>query len=151
LAPKNYDLYVNALREELIPALGCTEPIAIAYAAAAAKELLGCEPEHIVASCSRNIIKNVQGVIVPGTDSLRGVQASAVLGVLAGNSGKKLEVLDDVKGEDVERAKDLIAENYCEIQLLESSENLHIVIELFAGEQSSLAEVFGSHTNLVRL
>ena len=87
-----YINYLKILGSELIPAMGCTEPIAIAYAAAKLKEVLGGIPEKMVASCSGNIIKNVKGVVVPNSGGLRGVEAAAVLGAVAGNAELELEV-----------------------------------------------------------
>lgn len=91
---KQYQQIIRILNQELVPALGCTEPIAIAYASAKAREVLGTMPEHITARCSGNIIKNVKGVIVPSTGNMRGIETSAVLGAVAGNPEAKLEVLD---------------------------------------------------------
>ena len=84
-----YEEYIAILKEELVPALGCTEPIAIAYAAAKAREILGKLPEEIVVSCSGNIIKNVKAVIVPTTGDLKGIETSAILGAVGGNAEKK--------------------------------------------------------------
>ena len=78
--------YINVLHRELVPALGCTEPIAIAYAAAKVREVLGCFPEHLEIRCSGNIIKNVKAVVVPNSNGLRGVEAAAVLGAVGGNA-----------------------------------------------------------------
>ena len=91
-----YDTYVRILTRELVPALGCTEPIAIALAAAKAREVLGEEPRRLVVKCSGNIIKNAKGVIVPTTGNMRGIDTSAVLGALAGNASLGLEVLSKV-------------------------------------------------------
>ena len=88
-----YNEYLAILREEIVPALGCTEPIAIAYASAKARSVLGCLPEHITVKCSGNIIKNVKAVIVPTTGDMKGIETSAVLGAVGGNPDKKLEVL----------------------------------------------------------
>ena len=88
--------YTALLQGELVPALGCTEPIAIAFAAARAREVLGCMPQKLIVQCSGNIIKNVKGVIVPTTGDMKGIDTSAILGALAGDSEKKLEVLSGV-------------------------------------------------------
>lgn len=85
--------YVAILREELIPAMGCTEPIAIAYAGAVAKDTLGKMPDRIEVIASGNIIKNVKSVVVPNTNGLKGIPAAVVAGVVAGNADKKLEVI----------------------------------------------------------
>lgn len=94
---KKYREYVKILNEELIPAMGCTEPIAIAYAAAKARDILGVLPEMCRIEVSGNIIKNVKSVIVPNTNGLKGIPASAAAGIVAGDSSKGLEVLSDVK------------------------------------------------------
>ena len=103
-----YEEYIAILKEELVPALGCTEPIAIAYAAAKAREILGKLPEEIVVSCSGNIIKNVKAVIVPTTGDLKGIETSAILGAVGGNAEKKLEVLVDVTDEDLKITRELL-------------------------------------------
>lgn len=87
----HYETYLQILRAELVPALGCTEPIAIAYAAAVARRVLGEMPKRIIAACSSNIIKNVKSVIVPTTGDLRGIEASAILGAVAGRADRELE------------------------------------------------------------
>lgn len=83
LEKKLYDNYVQILKNELVPALGCTEPIAIAYAAAKAREVLGCFPDHVDMRCSGNIIKNVKGVTVPNSDGMKGIDVAAILGIVA--------------------------------------------------------------------
>ena len=93
---KIYKTYVQTLKEELIPAMGCTEPIAIAYAAAKAREVLGCEPDLVKVGVSNNIIKNVKSVVVPNTDGMKGIEAAAVAGILGGNAAKELEVISEV-------------------------------------------------------
>ena len=82
---KIYKTYVQTLKEELIPAMGCTEPIAIAYAAAKAREVLGCDPDLVKIGVSNNIIKNVKSVVVPNTDGMKGIEAAAVAGILGGH------------------------------------------------------------------
>ena len=83
---KRYDNYVQILRNELVPAMGCTEPIAIAYAAAKTRDVLGRKPEHISVKCSGNIIKNVKSVVVPNSGGLRGIRVAAVLGIIGGHA-----------------------------------------------------------------
>ena len=122
--------YLEALRKELVPALGCTEPIAIAYGAARARALLGCFPEHMTVSCSGNIIKNVKGVIVPTTGDLRGIDVSALLGALAGDPERKMEVLSTVQPSDVERVRALRGTGLCQVKPLLGSANLHIIVEM---------------------
>ena len=91
-----YENYCRILEAELVPALGCTEPIAIAYAAAKAREVLGMFPEHIEMSCSGNIIKNVKGVTVPNSGGMKGIDVAAALGVVGGDADSQLEVLEKV-------------------------------------------------------
>jgi len=101
--------YVQVLHEELLPATGCTEPIAIAYAAAKAREILGCLPERILVEASGNIIKNVKSVVVPNTDGLKGIEAAAVAGVVGGDAGKILEVISEVTDEQKNAMRDYLA------------------------------------------
>jgi L-cysteine desulfidase len=93
--------YVELLERELVPAMGCTEPIAVAYAAAIARRELGTLPERVDVTVSSNIIKNVKSVIVPNTDGLHGIEAAAAAGIIAGKSEKVLlgfpEVTEDEK------------------------------------------------------
>ena len=85
---KLYDNYVKILENELVPALGCTEPIAIAYAAAKAREVLGSEPDRVAIGVSNNIIKNVKSVVVPNTDGMKGIEAAAAAGIVGGNASR---------------------------------------------------------------
>ena len=94
-----YSSFVYILKSELVPALGCTEPIAIAFAAAKAKEVLGTAPTHLDVYCSGNIIKNVQGVVVPNSNGKKGIEIAAILGAVGGNSSDELEVLSKVNDE----------------------------------------------------
>ena len=97
-----YDAYTAILKEELVPAMGCTEPIAIAYAAAVARETLGMLPDTVRISASGNIIKNVKSVVVPNTGGLRGIAAAAGAGIIAGKAEKKLEVLAEITREEIQ-------------------------------------------------
>ena len=98
---KIYDAYVKILREELVPAMGCTEPIAVAYAAALARKTLGATPEVVDIHVSANIIKNVKSVVVPHTGGLRGIAAAASAGIVAGNAKGELEVISSVRPEQI--------------------------------------------------
>lgn len=141
--------YLDILRQELIPALGCTEPIAIAYGAARARRLLGSFPEHMTVSCSGNIIKNVKGVIVPTTGDLRGIDTSALLGALAGDPDREMEVLSSVKPEDVERVRALRETDLCRVKPLLGTANLHIIVEAEGNGHTVLVEIIDAHTNVV--
>ena len=101
------DFYCNILKEELIAASGCTEPIAIAYAAAVAKTELGVFPEHIQVQASGNLIKNAMGVVIPNSGGMKGISAAAILGALSGRADLKLEVLSTLTADDIKRAKKL--------------------------------------------
>ena len=139
--------YIALLRRELVPALGCTEPIAIAYAAARARRLLGCMPTSMTVHCSGNIIKNVKSVIVPTTNGLRGIDTSAILGALAGDPELGMEVLRNVTPEQVEQVRQLRDTGMCKILPLKSTANLHILLEVSGNGHSALVEIRDSHTN----
>lgn len=96
-----YNAYVKILKEELLPAMGCTEPIAVAYAAALVRKTLGTIPQSAEVHVSANIIKNVKSVVVPHTGGMRGIDAAVAAGIIAGNADRELEVLSDVNEEEV--------------------------------------------------
>ncbi|MCI5649547.1 MAG: L-serine ammonia-lyase, iron-sulfur-dependent, subunit alpha [Fusicatenibacter sp.] len=146
-----YDNYVKILKNELVPALGCTEPIAIAYAAAKAREVLGQMPESIELCCSGNIIKNVKGVKVPNSNGLKGIDVAATLGVVGGRADRELEVLEDVTEEDIEKTKELVAAGFCTCMLKEGVENLYIVARVTAGEHSAEVTIVNRHTLISRI
>lgn len=146
-----YNNYVKILANELVPALGCTEPIAIAYASAKARQVLGCMPEAIELCCSGNIIKNVKGVKVPNSNGLKGIDVAATLGVVGGRADRELEVLEDVAQEDIERTKELVAEGFCTCTLKEGVENLYIVAKAIAGEHSAEVTIINRHTLITRI
>lgn len=148
---ETYNKYMNLLKMELIPALGCTEPIAIAYASAKAREILGVFPEKITVECSGNIIKNVKAIVVPTTQNLRGIKASAILGTVGGNSNKKLEVLSDIKPQDVEKTRQLLKTDICRVKLKKGVENLYIKIIVQSGKDTASIEIVDAHTNIVEI
>lgn len=143
--------FAAIIHEELIPALGCTEPIAVAYAAATVREVLGSLPEHLLVECSADIIKNVKSVVVPTTEDMRGAEASAILGVIGGVASKKLEVLSGVRPEHLKKIRELLQSNFCEIRLLENIPGLDIVITAWYGDENALVEIRNAHTNIVRI
>lgn len=145
---QEYKNYLNILREELIPAMGCTEPIAIAYAAAKARQLLGAMPERMVARCSGNIIKNVKGVNVPNAGGQKGVEVAAILGALAGDPELELQVISKVPSEAVEQVRQLNAQKLCTCELQEGVENLFIRIEAAAGADSVVVELRTRHNHI---
>lgn len=146
-----YQTYVQILTNELVPALGCTEPIAIALAGAKAREVLGEEPRRIRAICSGNIIKNAKGVVVPTTGNMKGIDTSAILGALAGDPNLGLEVLSKVTPTDLEATRNMLARNVCTVELLDTPAKLHIIVEIQGDSHTSLAEIWDEHTNVIRL
>lgn len=146
-----YDDYLQILKEELVPAMGCTEPIAIAYAAAKARDVLGKMPEKVIAKCSGNIIKNAMCVTVPNTGDLVGIKASSIIGVLAGDSSKELEVISEVKEEHIIEANKLMSEEYCFVERLDTDIQLHIIMEVYSGEDSAIVEIKYAHNNISKV
>lgn len=151
LEQKLYDNYLAILRHELVPALGCTEPIAIAYAAARAREVLGRMPEHAELFCSGNIIKNVKGVMVPNSGGMKGIEAAAVLGITGGDAARQLEVLETVTEADQEETKKLIQKGFCSCSLAENVPNLYIRVILTAGKESAEVVIAHRHTGICRI
>lgn len=143
--------YINVLKKELIPAMGCTEPIAIAYASAVAAKMLGTIPTYMIAKCSGNIIKNVKGVIVPNSNDHKGIAIAAILGVIGGDADKRLEVLSTVTQEHIEKAHMLEKEHFCSVELIEGVDNLDIIIIAGNDKDNVLVEVSNAHTNVVRM
>lgn len=143
--------YTAILQEELVPALGCTEPIAIAYASAVARRTLGAMPDRMTAACSGNIVKNVKGVIVPSTGNLKGIETAAILGAVGGDPDRKLEVLKSVTDADVAETRRLIGEKLCKVELIPGESGLHIILTAGAGDDTALVEIRDEHTNIVRV
>ena len=141
--------YSAILAEELLPAMGCTEPIAIAYAAAKARQVLGAEPERLLAEVSGNIIKNVKSVVVPHTGGLRGIRAAALAGALAGNADAELEVLSGVTEEQIREIGEKLPKLPVEIVYADTPHIFDIAVTAFAGEDSAYVRLVGHHTNLV--
>ncbi len=146
-----YQNYLNILRSELIMALGCTEPIAIAYASAKARAELGVFPERIEVYCSGNIVKNVKGVTVPKSDGMRGIDAAAILGVVGGDAGKELEVLSAVTPEHVAETRRLLEAGFCQCFLEEGVENLYVRTAAFAGGHSASVTIRDHHTSITEI
>ncbi|MGL5414399.1 MAG: serine dehydratase subunit alpha family protein [Clostridium sp.] len=145
-----YKDYLQILKEELVPAMGCTEPIAIALGSAKAREILGEIPTKIEVLCSGNIIKNAKCVTVPNTGNLIGIKASAIIGALAGRAERELEVINEVDNESIEKAKELIDGDYCTVSLLDTDVQLHLIVKAYAKNQTSEVEIKYAHNNIVR-
>ncbi len=146
-----YDNHLAILRSELVMALGCTEPIAIAYAAAKARQLLGEMPQRCVVHCSGNIVKNVMGVTVPNSGGLRGIDVAATLGIVGGNPELELAVLEGVTDAHRAQVRELLKGEFCTCKLIENVATLYIVVELTAGEHTALVEIQNTHKNITRM
>ena len=148
---KVYDNYLTILKAELLPAMGCTEPIAVAFAAAKARAVLGKMPERMDMYCSGNIIKNVKGVVVPNSGGQMGIDVAAVLGVVGGREDLELEVVNSVTEEQIEKTRELVKAGICDCHLVEGEENLYIRAEVFAGSDSAIVEVKTKHNHISRI
>lgn len=148
-ANKKYDAYVQILKEELITAMGCTEPIALAYAAARCKELLGKLPEKVIVKVSGSIIKNVKSVVVPNTGGMKGIRAAVAAGFVAGRPEKKLEVISQVSDEERAAIQAYTEQADMEICYLDSGKVFDIIIEAVAGEDTAKVRIANYHTNIV--
>lgn len=146
-----YENHLNILREELVVALGCTEPIAIAYAAAKARALLAAEPEGCTVHCSGNIVKNVMGVTVPNSGGLRGIEVAALLGMVGGDAERELAVLEGIDDGHRAQVRHLLAAGFCTCKLIENVSTLYIVVELWGGGHTALVEIQNSHKNITRM
>lgn len=146
-----YDTYVQILKDELLPAMGCTEPIAIAYAGAIARETLGCIPDRVEIEVSRNIIKNVKSVIVPHTGGLRGIEAAAAIGIIAGNAKRQLEVISSVTEQEIEETRKYLEETALHVDFSKSSLIFDIGITVFHGEEQAYVRIVDYHTNVVTI
>jgi L-cysteine desulfidase len=144
-----YTSYLNILKEELVPAMGCTEPICLAYAAAKARKVLGTTPKRVVIVASGNIIKNVKSVIVPNTGGLKGLKASVAAGIVAGNPDNVLEVLADVTPEQKQDIASFLDSTLITIEPLDCVARLDVTVRLYDETHSASVRIAGHHTNVV--
>ena len=144
-----YGNYLKILQEELVPATGCTEPIAIAYGAAKARELLGVLPESVLVEASGNIIKNVKSVVVPNTNSLKGIEAAAAAGIVAGQSDKILEVISEVTPAQRAEIRAYLADHPIVVKPAEGDKVFDILIPLRAGNNHVKLRISDYHTHIV--
>lgn len=151
MTEQKYEKYLKILDEELVPALGCTEPIAIAYAAAKAKDILGALPVNIKVYCSGNIIKNVRSVVVPNTGGQRGIEVSALAGIVGGDADLEMEVLSKLENRHAAEIAELLKQEVCQVQTLDSDKSLHIIVEMTSGQNTVKVEIQDFHTNVVRI
>ena len=149
---KLQEKYYQILRKELVCAQGCTEPIAIAFASAKAREVLGALPDKIAIGASGNIIKNVKSVVIPNTGNMVGLKAAAVVGAVGGNAELELEVLRPVTAKDLKKARELLRNpDYCTVSHLKSEEKLHILLTQWNGSDTVSVEIKTHHTNIVKI
>lgn len=146
---EQYSKYLNILKEELRPAMGCTEPVSLAYAAALARDALGKIPEKVSLKVSGNIIKNVKSVVIPNTDGLHGIPAAVAAGIIAGRAEKCLETLGSVT--DKQKAQIRAFLETAEISLTPATEGLDFDIDItvFEGDNSARVRIVNNHTNVV--
>ena len=148
---KLYDNYLAILNSELVVAMGCTEPIAIAYASAKARQILGKMPEHCIVSCSGNMVKNAKGVTVPNSGGLKGISVAAILGIVGGDAARNLAVLETVTQADIDQTKQLLEQNFCQCELLADVTGLYIVVQVVAGADTAEVVIQDYHSNIVRI
>ena len=146
---EKYQAYVKILEEELIPAMGCTEPIALAYAAAKARETLGCMPDRVKIGASGSIIKNVKSVIVPNTGHLKGIPAAAAAGIVAGKADRELEVIADVTEEQVREIGEYLDRAEFTVEHIDQGITFDIVVTVSKGDSYAKVRIANYHTNIV--
>ena len=144
-----YRKYISILKEELIPAMGCTEPIAVAYCAAVARETLGAVPEKVEIFASGNIIKNVKSVVVPNTGGLRGIAAAAAAGILAGKPEKQLQVISEVAEEQKLEIDAFVQNTPIRISTTDSDLVFDLIVALSGNGHSARVRIANYHTNIV--
>ena len=146
---REYAYYTQVLKDQLIPATGCTEPIALAYGAAMAYRTLGAEPERITAAVSGSIIKNVKSVVVPKTGGMKGIETAIAAGVVAGNPDLELEVLSGAPENTGALAKKFLEKCPVTVCLADSDRIFDIQITMYAGKHSAFVRIVDTHTNVV--
>lgn len=146
-----YQGYVQILKNELIPAMGCTEPIALAYAAATAREVLGDMPVRVCILVSGNIIKNVKSVIVPNTGGMKGIPAAAAAGIVAGDASRRLEVLSQVTEEQQAQMKTYLDNTSIEVEPVERGHIFDIEVRVYSANHKVAVRIVDFHTNIVTI
>ena len=149
MEPQLYSAYVQILQEELLPAMGCTEPIAVAYAGAIARRTLGALPDRVRVEVSRNIIKNVKSVIVPHTGGMRGLEAACAIGIVAGRADRELEVLSEVTEDQIAETRQFLENTPITVDFAPSDRIFDICITVWRGADSAYVRIVDSHTNVV--
>lgn len=148
---EKYGAYVQILKEELVPAMGCTEPIALAYAAATARRVLGVLPDKVVIGASGSIIKNVKSVIVPNTDHLKGIPAAAAAGIVAGDPDRELEVIAEVDKDQIQAMRDFLDQAEIQVEHVDNGITFDIIVTLYKGDSYAKVRIANYHTNIVHI
>ncbi len=146
---EKYGAYIQILNEELVPAMGCTEPIALAYAAAKAREVLGELPDSVEIGASGSIIKNVKSVIVPNTNHLKGIPAAATAGIIAGKAEKELEVIAEVSEEETVRMAEFLKTVPISVEHIDNGVTFDIIVLAKKGDSYAKVRIANYHTNIV--
>ena len=146
-----YSIYVQILKEELVMAMGCTEPIAISYACAKATQVLDHLPDRIVVKASGSIIKNVKSVIVPHTNGLKGIEVAAAAGALYGDADAKLEVLSSATREQIEELPEYVQNTNITVQHIEQGHVFDLVIHVYYEQEHASVRIVDTHTNIVQI
>lgn len=144
------EAYISILKEELLMATGCTEPIAIAYCAARMRDILGGEPERIEAEVSGNILKNVKSVIVPNTGGLKGINAAIAAGIIAGRAEKVLQVISYVTQEEHSRIREYMEVTPLAVSCSDNGRMLDIRLTGYRGGDSAMVHIANNHSNIIR-
>ncbi len=144
-----YTTYVQILKEELVPAMGCTEPIALGYGAAKAREMLGGLPDKVEVHVSYNIIKNVKSVVVPNTDGLKGIEAAVAAGIVAGDASRHLEVISVVSNDKKSEIRDFVNHVPIKVKAIDGELTFDIVLILFKGNEYVKLRIAQYHTNII--
>ena len=137
----NYSAYIKILEEELVPAMGCTEPIALAYCAAKAREVLGALPDRVAIGASGSIIKNVKSVIVPNTNHMKGIPAAAVAGIVAGDASRQLEVIASVTEEQTEQMRAYLEKTPITVEHVDNGLTFEILVTVYHGQDSASVRI----------
>ena len=148
---EKYQAYIQILKEELVPAMGCTEPIALAYAGAKAREVLGCVPDKVLVEASGSIIKNVKSVIVPNTNHLKGIPAAVTAGIIAGKAEKELEVIAEVTPDEIEQMITFLKETPITVEHIDQGITFDIVLTLYKEDSYTKVRIANYHTNIVHI
>lgn len=148
---EKYQAYIQILKEELVPAMGCTEPIALAYAGAKAREVLGCVPDKVLVEASGSIIKNVKSVIVPNTNHLKGIPAAVAAGIIAGKAEKELEVIAEVTPDEIEQMITFLKETPITVEHIDQGITFDIVLTLYKEDSYAKVRIANYHTNIVHI